>query len=80
MPSTLYILRKQPDAISPTLFQPGDSNIEVVFVEQVPPMASSFGNGSFVSDKKVAGGSTIPVISYDDLVMKIFSCDHTIVL
>jgi hypothetical protein len=54
--------------------------MEVVFLERVPLIPPSFGNGSFVSEKKVAGGSSVPTISYDDLVMKIFSFDHIVVL
>jgi hypothetical protein len=80
MTSTLYILRKQPGAISPTLFQPGEADMEVVFIERVPPIPPSLGNGSVVSEKKVAEGSAVPSITYDDLVMKIFSFDHIVVL
>jgi hypothetical protein len=80
MASTLYILRKQPSAISPTLFQLGEADMEVVFIERVPLISPAFENGSFVSDKKVAGGSSVPTITYDDLIMKIFSFDHIVVL
>lgn len=80
MASTLYILRKQPSAISPTLFQPGEADMEVVFIERVPLIPPFFENGSFVSNKKVAVESSVPTITYDDLIMKIFSFEHIVVL
>lgn len=80
MTSTLYILRQQPDMISSALFQQGEADTEVVFIEQALTMPTSVINGSIVSGEKVVGGSSIPTITYDDLVMKIFSFDHIVVL
>jgi hypothetical protein len=81
MTSTLYILRQQPDVISPALFQQGEADTEAVFIEQALTMPSSVMDGSIVSEKEVVGVvGSIPTITYDDLVMKIFSFDRTIVL
>jgi hypothetical protein len=80
MTSTLYILRQQPNVISLALFQQDEADMEAVFIEQALPIPSFGIKGSIVSDEKVAGGGSVPTMTYDDLVKKIFSFDHTVVL
>jgi len=58
MSATLYLLRRQPESISRSLFLGSDAEVDVVLVEQV------------------ASGSP----SVDDLVEKVFSSDHVIVI
>ena len=77
---TLYILRQQPGVISPALFRQGEADTEVVLIEGVAIMSSSLINGSLVPNEKVTEGDSIPISTYDDLIMKIFSFDHTVVL
>jgi hypothetical protein len=82
MSATLYLLRQQPDHISSALFRASDVDIDIVFIEQAIPKASasSFVGGILVTDEKSAIGSSGEVLTYDDLVEKIFSSEHVIVL
>jgi hypothetical protein len=82
MNATLYLLRQQPDHISSTLFRASDVDIDIVFVEQAIPKASasSFVGGTVVTGERIANGSSREALTYDDLVEKIFSSEHVIVL
>lgn len=80
MPSTLYILRQQPDVISPSLFQSAEADQEVIFIERASTMSPSSMKGSIVSHEKMPAGGPLSTLSYDDLVTKIFSSKHIIVL
>ena len=57
MRGTLYILRQQPDHISPSLFLGNDREQDVVVLGESPQ-----------------------ALTYDDLVEKIFSSAHVIVI
>jgi hypothetical protein len=69
MSSTLYLLRQQPNSISSSLFRANDSDMDVIFLKE----ATSAGHGI----EAVNSGSAL---TYDDLVEKIFSSEHVIVL
>ncbi|MEP6933319.1 MAG: hypothetical protein ABI988_05200 [Nitrospirota bacterium] len=80
MSATLYLLRQTPDAISPSLFQVSDEDIDIVYVEQMYSVApSSIKRGTDTDEEIVRGGSR-QMLTYDDLVEKIFSSEHVIVL
>jgi hypothetical protein len=77
---TLYLLRQQPDHISPVLFHVRDVNIDIVFIERAVSIASSFIEGAVVVDEKIVIDSSRQALTYDDLVERIFSSEHVIVL
>ena len=80
MSATLYLLRQQPDHISSALFHASDVDIDIVFIEQATSITSSFVEGSvFTDERKVIDGSR-QALTYDDLVDKIFSSEHVIVI
>ncbi|HJS67165.1 MAG TPA: hypothetical protein VJ760_07570 [Nitrospiraceae bacterium] len=80
MSATLYLLRQQPDRISPSLFQPGDTDMDIVFIEKaaamVPPSIKE--TVAFVGSVESVGSH--PTLTYGELVEKIFSADRIIVL
>jgi len=80
MSVTLYLLRQQPDHISSALFRASDADIDIVFVERATSIVSSFGEGAVVTGERIATGSSRKALTYDDLVEKIFSSEHVIVL
>jgi hypothetical protein len=79
MSATLYLLRQTPDAISHSLFQASDADIDIVSVEQVSSVAPS-SKGVTVTGEKIVDGRSRQTLTYDDLIEKIFSSEHVIVL
>ena len=77
---TLYLLRQQPDNISPALFHVRDVNSDIVFIERAVSIASSFIEGVMVVDEKIVIDLSKQALTYDDLVERIFSSEHVIVL
>jgi hypothetical protein len=80
MSATLYLLRQQPEHISSALFRASDADIEIVLIERATSLASSFVEGAMVTGERIAVGSAREALTYDDLVEKIFSSEHVIVL
>jgi hypothetical protein len=80
MGMTLYILRQQPAGISSSLFHPGDADMDILFVEQAISTAPSSVKGVAVTVEKDVVGSSSPTITYDDLIERIFSSEHVIVV
>ena len=77
MKKTLYLLRKPIDQIDPAVFLPGESQGDVVLMEENAGRQFSFAGGTVFSLTNV---ETEHGITYDGLVKKIFECDHTIVI
>ena len=73
MSSTLYLLRQKPEQISPSLFQVSEADIDIVFLEEGSSVIPS-------SIKEMVVSGSRPTLTYDDLVHKIFSSDHVVVL
>jgi hypothetical protein len=80
MGTTLYLLRQPQDHISSALFHDEDEEIEIIFLEKAISKASSSVKGVVVDAKGVAVGCLPPMMTYDDLVGKIFSSEHVIVI
>ena len=80
MSATLYLLRQRPDHLSSALFQVSDVNIDIVFIEQATSVASSFVEGDVRTSERTMIDSAGQALTYDDLVEKIFSSEHVIVL
>ena len=80
MGMTLYLLRQQPDGISSSLFHPGDADMDILFVEQAISTTPSSVKGVAVTVERDVVGSSCPTITYDDLIERIFSSEHVIVI
>ena len=80
MGATLYILRQQHDRISPSLFHMTDTDIDIVLIDQVTPLTPSSEEGTKNGqDSAVVSGSP-SILTFDDLIEKIFSSEHVVVL
>lgn len=77
---TLYILRQQPGHTSPSLFDMSDAHIDVVFMEQGTSRTHLGIEGVVVGWSSITARSSYQALTYDDLVEKIFSSEHVVVL
>ena len=80
MGTTLYLLRQHPDRIPSSLFQASDTDMDIVFLEQAASIVPSSVKGIVVATEGIAVGLSHPTITYDDLIEKIFSSEHIIVV
>ena len=80
MGATLYLLRQQPDRISPSLFRESDADMDIVFLEHATSMVPSSVKGAVVSSEGMIVSDSRQMLTYDELVEKIFSSEHIIVL
>ena len=80
MGPTLYVLRQHPDRISSSLFRVSDEDMDIVFVEQASSTVPSSVKGIVVATEEMAVELLHPTITYDNLVEKIFSSEHIIVV
>lgn len=80
MGATLYILRQQHDQISPSLFHMSDAHIDVVFMEQGASLTHLGVEEVMVDEGGTVARSSRQALTYDDLVEKIFSSEHVVVL
>lgn len=80
MSTTLYLLRQQPNRISPCLFQASDMDIDVVFIEDAASIAVSAMKGVVENGEGMVVTDSHQTLTYDDLVEKIFSSDQIIVI
>jgi hypothetical protein len=78
--STLYLLRQKPEQISPSLFQASEADIDIIFIEEASSMIPSSIKGAVVTAEGIMVSGSRPTLTYDDLVCKIFSSDHIVVL
>jgi hypothetical protein len=80
MGTTLYVLRQSPDRIPSSIFRSSDLDTDIVFVEQAASMVPSSVKGFVIVPEGVAIGVSHPTMTFDDLVEKIFSSEHIIVV
>ena len=80
MGTPLYLLRQHPDLISSSLFRASDADMDIIFVEQAASISSSSVKGVVVAAEGMEVGCSHSTMTYDDLVEKIFSSEHIIVL
>lgn len=80
MGTTLYLLRQQPDRISSSLFRASDAEMDIVFIEQAASTVPSSVKGVVDAAKETPIDRSHPRMTYDDLIEKIFSSEHVIVL
>jgi hypothetical protein len=57
-----------------------DVNVDIVFIEQATSIASSFVEGDVDTGERIMIDGHGQALTYDDLVEKIFSSEHVIVL
>jgi len=77
---TLYILRQSPDRIPSSIFRSGDVDTDIVFAEQAASLIPSSVKGVVIAPEGVAVGVSQPTMTFDDLIEKIFSSEHIIVV
>ena len=80
MGATLYILRQQHDHISPSLFHMSDAHIDVVFMEQGTSLTHLGTEEVRVGEGGTVARNSRQALTYDDLVEKIFSSEHVVVI
>ena len=80
MGATLYILRQKYDHISPSLFHMSDAHIDVVFLGQSTSLTRLGIEEVSVSEGSIVARNSRQALTYDDLVEKIFSSEHVVVL
>ena len=80
MNTTLYLLRQHPDNISSSLFRASDEDMDIVFIEQVVSSLPSSVKGAVVVTAGITVSPSHPMITYDDLIEKIFSSERIIVV
>jgi hypothetical protein len=80
MSATLYLLRQELDQISPSLFRESDADMDIVFVEHTTLTTLSSVKGATVSNEGMMVSDSRQTLRYEDLVEKIFSSEHIIVL
>jgi hypothetical protein len=80
MGTTLYILRQQPDHISSAVFQMSDTHIDVIFMEEGTSLTHSDVEEAVVSEVSAVDGGSRRTLTYDDLIEKIFSSEHVVVV
>lgn len=80
MGTTLYLLRQPPDRISSSLFHAQDEEMEIVFIEEAASRASFSVKGVVVAVEGTVADYLHPILTYDDLIEKIFLSEHIVVL
>ena len=80
MNATLYLLRQQPDRISPSLFRASDTDMDIVFIEHAASITPSSVKGVVVTAEGMPVSDSRQTLTYDELVEKIFSSEHVIVI
>lgn len=80
MGTPLYVLRKHPDHISSSLFRASDIDMDIVFLEQAASIVPSSVKGIVVATEGISVGLSHPTMTYDELIEKIFSSEHIIVV
>lgn len=80
MGTTLYLIRQDLDRVSSSLFRASDIDMDIVFIEESTSIASSSVKGVVFAAKGRVVGCLPPTMTYDDLVGKIFSSEHVIVI
>jgi hypothetical protein len=54
--------------------------MDIVFIEQTSSIVPSSVKGVVVATEGIAGGPSHPTITYDNLIDKIFTSEHVIVV
>ena len=80
MSATLYLLRQQPDHISPSLFRASDTDMDIVFIEHTASITPSSVKGVVVIAEGILVSDSRETMTYGDLIEKIFSSEHIIVM
>ena len=80
MSATLYLLRQQLEYISPSLFLVSDTENDFVFVEHLVSATPSSIQELAMNSERVGASNPPQIVTYDDLIEKIFSSAHVIVI
>ena len=77
MNTTLYLLRQPIEQVNQAVFLPSEAHGDVVLLEEGASSVLSHSKGKVFS---LMAKSRHPLLSYDDLIDKIFEVDHVIVI
>ena len=77
MNTTLYLLRQPVERVNHAVFLPSESEGDVVLLEEAGSSVFSHSKGEVFSLEE---NSRHSVLSYDNLIQKIFEVDHVIVV
>ena len=80
MGTTLYLIRQDLDRVSSSLFRASDIDMDIVFIEEATSIASSSVKGVVVTAEGLEVGGSRPTLTYEELVEKIFSSEHIIII
>jgi hypothetical protein len=80
MSATLYLLRQQPNRLSPSLFRAGDADTDIVFLEHDTSIVTSSLKGVVQRSEGMVVSESSQTLTYDELIEKIFSFEHVIVI
>lgn len=80
MSAPLYFLRQSPNRISPSLFRASDMDMDIVFMEHPSSITFSSVRGVIQTGREPVAADSQRMLTYDDLVEKIFAADRIIVL
>ena len=80
MSATLYLFRQQPNSISPSLFRASDTDMDIVFIEHIASTTPSSVKGVVVTAEGVLVSDSPQMMTYDDLVEKIFLSERIVVI
>jgi len=80
MSTTLYLLRQQPEHISPSLFLGSDIENDIVLVEHLVSVTQPSMKGVVMKPERTVASDSPQTLTYEDLVEKIFSSAHVVVI
>ena len=80
MSRTLYLLRREPEDISPALFRVSDTENDIVLLNQLVPRTCASVKGTAVNSEQMVVTDSPGTVTYDELIEKIFSSSHVIVI
>lgn len=76
----LYVLRQSPDRIPSSIFRSSDVDTDIVFAEQAASIGPSSVKGVVIAPEGVTVGVFHATMTFDDLIEKIFSSEHIVVV
>jgi len=80
MSRTLYLLRQEPEHISPALFRVSDTENDIVLLNQLVPGTCASVKGTAVTSEQMVVTDSAGTVTYDEVIEKIFSSSHVIVI
>lgn len=80
MSATLYLLRQQPNRLSPSLVRVDDADTDIIFLEHGTSIVTSSLKGVVQNSEGMVVSESSQTLTYDELIEKIFLFEHVIVI